>query len=78
MKQKDIALIIILAVVSAIISYFVSGMFISKPTDLKAEVKVVEPISAEMPEVDTRYFNDKSINPTEVIKIGGQDNAQPF
>ena len=78
MKQKDLALIIVLAVISAIVSYFVSGMFITKPTDLKADVKVVDPISADIPEVDTRYFNSDSIDPTEVIKIGGQENQQPF
>lgn len=78
MKQKDLALIIVLAVISAIISYFVSAQFISKPTDLKAEVKTVEPISDVMPDADERYFNDKSLDPTEVIKIGGQENQQPF
>ncbi len=78
MKQKDLALIIVLAVISAIISYFVSAQFISKPTDLKADVKVVDPISGVIPDADVRYFNEKSLDPTEVIKIGGQDNQQPF
>lgn len=78
MKQKDIALIIVIAAISAVISYFVSGMLFSNPTDLKTEVEVVEPISAEMPPVDQRYFNKDSIDPTQLIQIGGQDNKQPF
>jgi hypothetical protein len=78
MKQKDVALIIVIAFISGVISYFISGMLFSKPTDLKIEAETVEPISADFPPVDQRYFNANSINPTQLIQIGNQNNTQPF
>lgn len=78
MKQKDIALIIIIAFISGIISYFASGLLFAKPSELKTEVEKVEPISAEFPQADQRFFNKDSINPTQLIRIGDQNNAQPF
>lgn len=78
MKQKDIALIIVIAFISGIISFFVSGRLFSNPNNRKADVEVVEPISAEFTPIDQRYFNKNSINPTQLIQIGNQNNQQPF
>lgn len=78
MKQKDIALIIVIAFIAGIISYFISGMIFSKPAEMKTEVEVVEAISADFPQADQRYFNTNSINPTQLIQIGNQNNQQPF
>ncbi len=78
MKQKDIALIIVIAFIAGIVSYIVSGMIFGKPSDAKTEVDIVEPISADFPPVDQRYFNANSINPTQLIQIGNQNNTQPF
>ncbi len=72
MKQKDIALIIVIVFVSGVVSFLISNNFISPPKhDEKAAV--VEPITAEFNEPDKKYFNDQSINPTQLITIG--DNA---
>lgn len=78
MKQKDVALIIVIAVFSGLISFFVTRVLFANPTDLKTEVEVVDPISAQFNETDKRYFNSKSINPTQPIKIGDENNTQPF
>jgi ABC-type maltose transport system permease subunit len=78
MKQKDIALIIIVIFISGIISYFLSSTFITTPKSRKTEVEVVEPISSQFTKPDERYFNANSINPTQQIQIGNQDNQQPF
>lgn len=78
MKQKDVALIIVVAFISGIISVLISGKVFSKPANLKAEVDVVDPISANFPPIDQRYFNKNSINPTQLIQIGNQNNQQPF
>ncbi len=78
MKQKDIALIIVVVFIAGIISYFVSSAFISKPQNRQTKVEVVEAISSEFPKADTRYFNSNSINPTQNIQIGNQNNTQPF
>jgi hypothetical protein len=78
MKQKDIAIIIAVVFVSGLLSYFVSKAIFSAPENLKTEVEVVEPITADFPEPDTRYFNANSVNPTLTITIGGGDNQAPF
>lgn len=78
MKQKDIALIIIIAFIAGLISYFVSGALFAKPSEMKTEVEIVEAISADFPPTDQRYFNKDSINPTQLIQIGNQNNQQPF
>ncbi len=72
MKQKDIALILVIVFVSGMISFVASNKFISPPKhDEKAAQ--VEAITADFKEPDIRYFNDQSINPTQLITIG--DNA---
>lgn len=78
MKQKDIALIILAGFVSAILSYFVSNALFASPKDRQEQVEVVEAITTDFPTPDKRYFNPESINPTQLIQIGDNPNAQPF
>ncbi|HMS23364.1 MAG TPA: hypothetical protein PKB09_00970 [Candidatus Saccharibacteria bacterium] len=78
MKQKDIAIIVLAVGLSGIISFFLSNQFFASPNDLKTKVEVVEPITADFPELDKRYYNSKSINPTQEIVIGDEKNQQPF
>lgn len=78
MKQKDVALIIVVVFISGIVSYFVSSKLFASPKDRQQEVEVVQPISAEFKIPDRKYFNDKSINPTQNIRIGEEENNQPF
>lgn len=78
MKQKDIAVIVVVVFVSAVLSYFLSNALFASPDNLQTEVEVVEPITADFPEPDKRYFNDNSINPTQTITIGDGQNQQPF
>lgn len=78
MKQKDIVLILVVAFISAIVSFFVSGKLISSPENRNIKVEVVEPITADFPDPDKRFFNKDSFNPTQLIRIGGNDNQTPF
>lgn len=78
MKQKDVALIILVGFVSAVLSYFVSNALFASPKDRQEEVEVVEPITTDFPTPDKKYFNPESINPTQLIQIGDNPNAQPF
>jgi len=76
-KQKDIALIIVIVFVSGVLSFFISNKFISSPKhDLKAAK--VDPITADFNEPSNRYFNDKSINPTQLIRVDNNANQSPF
>lgn len=78
MKQKDIILIVVVVIISGALSFVLSKFLFSIPNNRQTEVEVVQPISAEFPTPDTRYFNANSINPTRNISIGDNQNPQPF
>lgn len=77
MKQKDIALIIVIVFVSGVLSFFVSNKFISPPKHDETAAKV-EPITDQFNEPSEQYFNANSINPTQTIKIDPNSNQNPF
>lgn len=78
MKQKDIAIIIGVAIVSAIFSYVISSALFGGAEKANLTAPKVEPISADFPQPDPRYFNTNSLNPTKTITIGDSTNTQPF
>lgn len=78
MRDKDIILIIVVVFFSAVSSYVLSNMLITSPKNRQATVEVIEPISAEFPEPNPKYFNDQAINPTKLIQIGDTANTDPF
>lgn len=78
MKQKDIALIIVISIVSAVLSLLVSRFVFATPENRQQEVEVVPPITTDFPELDSKYFNKDSIDPTQLIQIGGSGNSNPF
>lgn len=78
MKQKDIALIVVIAVLSGIISLVLGRLIFAAPKDRQQKVEVVDAIKTEFPQPDVQYFNAQSINPTQLIRIGENSNAAPF
>lgn len=78
MKQKDVALIIIIVFFSALISWFVSKTVFAPPKNRQQEVEVVQPISSDFPKPDNRFFNNQAFDPTQPITIGQNANPQPF
>lgn len=76
MKQKDIALIIVIVFVSGALSFVISNKFISPPKHDEKAAKV-EPITAEFKEPSKAYFNEQSINPTQLIQIENNANQTP-
>lgn len=78
MKQKDIALIIIVVFISGVLSMFLSKTLISNPKNRNLTVEVVGEISPEFKQPDPKYFNTNSIDPTKIIRIGDSANNQPF
>ncbi len=77
MKPKDLALIAVSVIVGIIISIFVGKLIFGKSI-AQQTVEVVPPISSSLPTPDSRYFNDKSIDPTQFINIGNSQNSAPF
>lgn len=78
LKQSDIALVILVAGLSLLVSFFVVGAIIKTPTDRSTEVEKVVVISPDFPVPDARIFNEKALNPTELIQIGPGGSEQPF
>jgi hypothetical protein len=83
MKQKELLVIGMVAFVAAIFSIIVSGILFGSPKKNPIKVPVVEPISSSFPVVQTddnykAFFNDKALNPTQLIQIGGSNNTNPF
>lgn len=78
MKQKDIALILVLVFVSGVISFLLSGWIFAKPADRQQRAEVVDVITSEFELPDTKYFNNNSVNPAQIIEIGNSSNPNPF
>lgn len=78
MKQKDIVLVIVIAFVSAIISFVVSNALFASPKSRNQTIEVVQAINANFPSPNAKYFNNQSIDPTQLIQIGSSNNNAPF
>ncbi len=78
MKQKDLALIIVVVFLSGVLSLTLTKYLFASPKDRQEKVEVVQPISADFKSPPEQYFNTNSIDPTQIITIGGSNNNQPF
>ena len=78
MKQKDIALIIVIAFISAVASFLLSGALFGKPSARQQKAEVVDVITSDFSLPDSKYFNSSSIDPTQLIQIGNSTNPNPF
>lgn len=78
MKQKDLVLILVMVFISAIIAFVVSGQIFGSPKNKQQTAEKVEAITPEFPPLPAKYFNGTSINPTQLITIGGNPNPSPF
>lgn len=78
MKQKDVVLIIVIAVISGVVSFLVSQWTFAKPADRQQKVEVVDVITSDFPLPDDKYFNARAVNPTQLIQIGDTNNPNPF
>ena len=78
MKQKDWALVLVMAFIGAIVSLFVSRLLFASPKNTKQTAEVVDPISANFPSPPSKYFNQSAINPTQPVQIGNATNPNPF
>ena len=78
MKQKDIALIIVIAAISGFASYFISHLIFAKPANRQQKVEVVDVITADFPRPSDKYFNTNAIDPAQFIQVGDGNNPNPF
>ena len=78
MKQKDVTLIVAVAIFSTVLSLLLSNVLINRPGNKQQKAEIVEKITDNFQQPDPRYFNDQSIDPTKVIRIGDGSNPAPF
>ncbi len=78
MKQRDIALIVLIVAIAGVISFFISKQIFASPKNRQQPVAVVQPITTDFPKPDSRYFNSQAFDPTQLITIGQNANPNPF
>jgi hypothetical protein len=78
MKQKDLALILVIIIVSGMISFFAGRLLFAAPEDRQVKAEVVDAITSDFSQPSSKYFNERSINPTKLISIGDNSNVTPF
>jgi mannitol-specific phosphotransferase system IIBC component len=78
MKQKDIALVIVIVAVSGVVSFFVSRLLFTSGGKHEQKVEVVQAITTDFNAPSTKYFNSSAIDPTQTIQIGQDTNPAPF
>jgi len=78
MKQKNIAIIVAVAIVSAILSFALATFLFGGKKIYNLKAPTVEPISAEFKLPSDQYFNNQSLDPTKNITIGDSTNDKPF
>jgi Flp pilus assembly protein CpaB len=78
MKQKDIALIIVIVAVSGVISFLTSRWVFAKPANHQQKAEVVDIITSDFPLPSSKYFNNNAVDPTQLIQIGNSNNPNPF
>jgi hypothetical protein len=75
MKKSDIAMIILIASISVLVSYFVAKAVIGDVQNESVQVKTTESITTTVVQPDPSVFNADAINPTVEVIIGN-DQAQ--
>jgi len=78
MRKKDLPVIIVIVIISAVISLLVSKAIFAPPKNRQQKVDVVQAITTDFPSPDSHYFNKNAIDPTQLITIGQNANSNPF
>lgn len=78
MKKTDIAMIILIASISALFAYFIAQAVIGEPDQKEVQVKVVETMTSDIEQPDNSIFNKNAINPTVERETGQSANNLPF
>jgi hypothetical protein len=78
MKSKEIHTLILIGIFSTVLSIVLSSIFISNDENRSEKVEVIPVISSELKRPSSQYFNADSVNPTQLIRIGGEVSPSPF
>lgn len=78
MKKTDIALIVIIVIISLGASYFIGQAVLGQFKQADTQVEVTDPITSTITPPDDTIFNSDAINPAVPINIGDSLNREPF
>lgn len=78
MRKNDIATIILIASISALVAWFSASAVIGEPKQNALKIKTADTISPEVQAPDKRVFKAEAINPTVERSIGKSANSLPF
>jgi len=78
MKQKDYALILVIIFFSGIVSFILSNKIFVTPSNRQQQVQTVGVIDSSFVKPNEKYFNKDSIDPSQLIQIGANNNTNPF
>ncbi|MFZ2125931.1 MAG: hypothetical protein WAV04_00260 [Candidatus Microsaccharimonas sp.] len=70
MKKTDIAMIVLIASVSILVSFFATQAIFGGAESESVKVKTVEKINADIVEPDPAIFNENAINPAVEVQVG--------
>lgn len=70
MKNTDIALVIMIALVATVISYFVGNALLGDPNEKVTSVEYMDVISSDVNDPDIESFNVDALNPTVEVYVG--------
>jgi hypothetical protein len=70
MKNTDIAMIILIATISVVLSYFLGNAILGDPNDRVEKVSYMETIDSGIEEPDPETFNPSALNPTVEVYVG--------
>lgn len=77
MKAKDLAITGVVGIVVAIFTLLLCSIVLS-PVKYSKKIEKVDKITNVFTYPDEKYFNAKSINPTQNIVVNPNKNDQPF
>ncbi|MFZ3009441.1 MAG: hypothetical protein WA030_00250 [Candidatus Microsaccharimonas sp.] len=69
MKRTDIALIVLIAGLSAGIAYVVGNSIFGNINETGANVQTIDPITSKVEEPSEAIFNDNAINPSVEVQV---------
>lgn len=78
MKKKDMTMMVAVVVVAAIFSLVVTNLFLTPRSSKELTAQKIDEIDSTFNQPDKKYFNTESVNPTQLIQIGGEPNKEPF
>jgi ABC-type cobalt transport system substrate-binding protein len=69
MKKTDIAMILLIAIVSVVVAFFVTRSIFGGSATEAVKVKTMEKITSQVTEPDPAIFNSNAINPAVEVQI---------